>query len=75
MRNFPFIEILPARKCTVYGKFTPFYAKKDGGLFLKEEKKTLWDINGFLLQTKKHRIILVFKRSRLSRAVRQSSTK
>lgn len=68
--KFPLIEIAPAKKYSIYGRFTPFYAKKDGGLFLKEERTTLWDINGFMFQTKKRRYTVIFKRSRLDRAVR-----
>jgi hypothetical protein len=71
VRTFPLIEITPARKFSIFGGFTLFRAKKDGGLFLKGEKTSIWDINGFLLQTKKHRVMVVFKRSRLTRAMKR----
>jgi hypothetical protein len=47
---------------TLYGPFTWFRAKKDGSPFLKEEKTTWRDVNGFLLQTKRYRVIFEFKR-------------
>lgn len=65
MSIFPHIEVTHKRP-SIYGPFTVLRSKKDGRPFLKTEKTTLWDINGFLIQTKKRRILIVFKRKSFS---------
>lgn len=61
MYKFPILNVRQKRP-TIYGRFTIFYAKKNGGPFLKHEKKTWWDINGCMIHTKKLRIVFMFKR-------------
>lgn len=58
----PTIEISPARRFTVYGRFTWFRATKSGMPVLKTASTRIRDINGFLLQTKKRRYSVVFRR-------------
>lgn len=58
----PVLEVRSRRSPSLYGPFTWFYAKKDGSPFLMTETTTWWDVNGFMLQTKRHRITVEFKR-------------
>jgi hypothetical protein len=50
------------RPWTIYGPFTVFRARKDGSPLLKTEVRPLRDINGFMIQTKKRRIMVEFRR-------------
>jgi hypothetical protein len=47
---------------SIYGPFTVFRASKDGGPLLKENVRRFRDINGFMLQTKGHRLMVEFRR-------------
>ena len=47
---------------SVYGFFTPFRAKKDGRPYLRNETKSWLGFNGFMIQTKKHKVMFIFRR-------------
>lgn len=47
---------------SIYGRFTIFRAAKDGGPLLREEKQRFRDINGFMIQTKRRRIMVEYRR-------------
>lgn len=63
--KYPFVEITK-RRPSIYGPFTVFRVKKNGCPFLTTEKSTWWDINGFMILTKKRRITVIFKRRELT---------
>jgi hypothetical protein len=50
------------RPWTIYGPFTVFRASKTGGPLLKTEVRRFRDINGFMIQTKKRRVMVEFRR-------------
>ena len=47
---------------SIYGPITVFRAAKGGGPLLKEDVRLFRDINGGMLQTKRYRLILEFRR-------------
>lgn len=60
--RLPTIDISPARRFSVYGHFRIGYAGKDGIPLSPRQRHTWWDINSFVVQAKKTRISIVFKR-------------
>lgn len=53
------ISKIPRR--SIHGVFTLFHAHRDGSPVLKEDA-TWKDINGFMIQIKGYRIIIIFRR-------------
>jgi hypothetical protein len=47
---------------SIYGRFTIFRAAKNGSPLPVETPKRIRDINGFMIQTKTRKIIVVFRR-------------
>jgi hypothetical protein len=48
---------------SIFGKFTAFYATGDGGPVLKEEGG-IKNFHGFMVQSKKWRVMVTFRRFR-----------
>jgi hypothetical protein len=63
MQKRPIIRIQRwTRPWTIYGPFTIFRASKSGGPLLKENVRRFHDINGFMIQTRRYRIQVEFRR-------------
>jgi hypothetical protein len=65
----PVIEIT-RRPLRIGPPFEIWHRKKNGSLFLAEEKAHFWDIHGFMIRTRNHKISCIFRRYNIDRALR-----